>query len=190
MKFPTVDRFCFCMTLENGAIVLAGFCISVSVAVVTLASYLLMRYIAFYATLNETDQDFFRIVLIGSCVMHAVYVIYFSIVVVASIMLVVGVKMVRILNCYRSCFCIFIKLNFQRNHNQLLLFLIIMAAGVLVSSIQVIQLGAVFLVPALLATVCFTYFFIAAYSLFRKLKDGDKLGDVELQNYENVTLRR
>lgn len=73
------------------------------------------------------------------------------------------------------------------------MFLIIMAAGVLVSSIQVIQLGAVFLVPALLASVCFTYSFICVYSLYKTFKNEVKIRDqttIELQNYENVVLRR
>jgi hypothetical protein len=65
MKFPTVDRFFFCLSLETGAYVLGGLCIFTSISVVSLASYLLARYIAFYATLNESDQDFFRPVLIG-----------------------------------------------------------------------------------------------------------------------------
>lgn len=102
MKLPTVDRFCFCLSLETGAIVLAGFCTSISIAVVTLASYFLSRYISFYKTLNETDQDFFRIFLIGSIIMHAVYTVYFTIVVIASIMLIVGVRMVNIKTIYST----------------------------------------------------------------------------------------
>lgn len=65
MKLPTVDRFFFCMPLDIGAFVLAGLSISCSVSIVTLATVLLIRYAGFFATLNETDQNFFRPVLIS-----------------------------------------------------------------------------------------------------------------------------
>lgn len=66
-----------------------------------------------------------------------------------------------------------------------------MAAGVLVSSIQVIQLGVVFVIPALLSSITFTYFFIAAFSLYKKLKDDRKKQSViELHNNENTIMMR
>lgn len=65
MKFPTVDKSFFCLSLEVGAFVLAGLSIAASVGVISLASTLLTRYIIFYNTLNQTDQDFFRAILLS-----------------------------------------------------------------------------------------------------------------------------
>lgn len=65
MKLPTVDKFLFYFTLETGAMILAGLSITASVAVVSVATSFLVRYINFYHTLTEQDQDFFRQFLIG-----------------------------------------------------------------------------------------------------------------------------
>lgn len=59
MKLPTVDKFVFFLSLETGAMILAGLSIAISVSVVAFASHFLIRYINFYNTLNEQDQNFF-----------------------------------------------------------------------------------------------------------------------------------
>lgn len=79
---------------------------------------------------------------------------------------------------------------FQRDHNQLLLFIIIMGIGVIVSFIQIFQLGFIFLVPSLLSAVCTVYFFICVYSLYKIFKN-EKLRQVPNginSNYETVAL--
>lgn len=65
MKFPTVDKFFFFLSLEHGAIALAGLSMATSVSVITIVSLLLTRYINFYTRLNQTDQDFFQMIFIS-----------------------------------------------------------------------------------------------------------------------------
>lgn len=83
---------------------------------------------------------------------------------------------------------------FQRDHNKILLFMILMGVGVIVSFIQVFQLGFLFLIPSLLAAVCSIYFFVCIYSLYQVLK-AERMDKLEPDqhpgvNYENVVLRR
>lgn len=109
MKLPTVDKFFFFLSLESGALVLASMSIITSVSIVSLASWFLVRYINFYSTLNQTDQDFFRTFLISKfdenfetfihqilflafIFVYTVYVLYFALVFVAAVMLIVGTK--------------------------------------------------------------------------------------------------
>lgn len=65
MKFPTVDKAFFYFSLESGAFFLAGLMMTASVAIISTASVFLVRYILFFNTLNETDQNFFRRILMG-----------------------------------------------------------------------------------------------------------------------------
>ncbi|CRL01549.1 CLUMA_CG014273, isoform A [Clunio marinus] len=104
-------------------------------------------------------------------ILYAVYLIYFAIVIAASIMLVIG--------------------TINNNHNQMLLFIVIMGVGVIVSFFQIFQLGVVFLVPTILSAVVAVYFFICVYSLYKRLKNESMkrtLNGTHPQ-YENVNLR-
>lgn len=71
--------------------------------------------------------------------------------------------------------------------------MILMAVGVIVCFIQIIQLGILFLVPSLLGAVCSIYFFICVFSLYKtfknQFKDKSEYPENGQQAYENVVLR-
>lgn len=130
MKFPTVDKAFFFFKLETGAYFLAGLTIFASLSIVSTSTTFLAQYVAFFYSLNESDQNFFRRVLVGkkmnesrknhfvifnfhflsgAIVMYCVYVLYFLIVFVASIMLILGTRHVRMTNkiCKTTIFKVF-----------------------------------------------------------------------------------
>lgn len=108
MKLPTVDKFFFCLSLEIGAMVLAGLSFATSISIISTVSYFLARYVRFYGTLNETDQDFFRTILISKLsslvgfvmfdwniftalvIVYTIYILYFAIIFVAGVLLIIG----------------------------------------------------------------------------------------------------
>lgn len=63
-----------------------------------------------------------------------------------------------------------------------------MGVGVIVSFMQIFQLGILFLIPSILAAVVSIYFFICIFSLYKVFKT-EKMKPVPHSDYENVQLR-
>ena len=65
-----------------------------------------------------------------------------------------------------------------------------MGVGTIVSFIQILQLGILFLVPSILGAVCSIYCFICVYSLYQRFKKDSKTRvGTSNGHYENVTLQ-
>jgi hypothetical protein len=161
---PTVQNFLFCLTLETGGLICGWItAIFAAIGAIGLALNAIVIIIAFGSTQDENDT----LVLTVLLVILIIYIIYLCIVCYAGIQLVRGTKNVRKINKLTPN--ITQQNTFQRNPNQMKLFLILMIIGLVLSFLQIFTIGAAGIASAIIGAIIAAYFFICIYSLYKSV---------------------
>ncbi|XP_070505046.1 uncharacterized protein [Chironomus tepperi] len=129
---PTVSKFLCCLSLEMGGYICGIF--TAVVSGITLASSISLLF----TNLSSNDAGWWTILILN--------IIYFSLLLFASIMLVLGTK--------------------NSQPNKMRLFLLFMLVGVIVAFLQIILNPLAGIIIGILWTCIVVYFFICIYSLF------------------------
>lgn len=94
--------------------------------------------------------------------MFSIAVLYFLILLGASVMLIRGTK--------------------TRDHTKLMPFMILMCIGIVICALQMIASGAAAIVVAIIMLIIVIYFYLCVYSLYNKLRN-EKTNPPQMQPY-------
>lgn len=107
-------------------------------------------------------------------IFYSIFIIYYLIAFIAALFLIQGVK--RVSKFFCSLKGHFNNINIlQRDHTRMVLFMILMAIGVILQFLQVLTAGWALLASALLFACLSAYFFLCIYSLYSEIKN-EKMG--------------
>ncbi|CAG9798789.1 unnamed protein product [Chironomus riparius] len=158
MGLPTLNKFCFCCSLETGGIIVGW--INAFFGFIGILSGITLVFLGSTAIMFPANIDVFwsgvSFLIVGS-----IFILFYLIYFIAGISLISAVK--------------------NRDHYRMKLIMILMGIGVIVSFISVITSLYGGLGGAIFYSIITCYFFLCIYSLYVKLKDEGRSGTVEFQ---------